>query len=320
MNFPEKLPAKLPEHSPETPPAKPPAKPLKKLLKKLSIVLEMIKFEHSLFALPFALTGALLAVRGSTLESAELWWKFAWIILAMVAARSAAMAFNRVADAEIDARNPRTKMRAIPAGTVSKTFTWGFIAVSSLLLVVAAAMLNPLSLMLSPVALAIICGYSYTKRFTALSHLVLGFALGIAPAAAWIAIRGTLDWPILLLTAAVTCWTAGFDIIYACQDHQFDSASSLHSIPQALGISRALLLSRLLHVTMVALLLWLAQRFGVGILSLTGVAAVASLLIYEHSLVKPDDLSRVNAAFFAVNGVVSVLFFLFWAADILWFA
>ena len=307
-------------NSPENLPAPPQEILSAKFPRKLSIVLEMIKFEHSLFALPFALTGALLAVRGSTLGAAELWWKFAWIILAMVAARSAAMAFNRVADAEIDARNPRTKMRAIPAGLVSKTFTWGFIAVSSLLLVVAAAMLNPLSLMLSPVALAIICGYSYTKRFTALSHLVLGFALGIAPTAAWIAIRGTLDWPILLLTAAVTCWTAGFDIIYACQDHQFDSASNLHSIPQALGIPRALHLSRLLHLIMVTLLLWLAQRFDLGILSLTGIAVVASLLIYEHSLVKPDDLSQVNAAFFAVNGVVSVLFFLFWAADIIWFA
>lgn len=280
-------------------------------------VLEMIKFEHSIFALPFALTGALLAANGSGLSWRELAIKLGWIIVAMVAARSAAMAFNRVADAEIDAANPRTKTRAIPAGVLSKSFTWGFIVFWSLVLFVAAWMLNPLCFQLAPVALAVVLGYSYTKRFTALSHLVLGFALGIAPAAAWIAIRGSLDPTILLLTAAVMCWTAGFDIIYSCQDVDFDRQTGLRSVPQTLGVGRALLVSRLLHIVMVGLLLALWQALGLGWLGLGGIAVVAALLIYEHSLVRADDLSRVDAAFFAVNGYVSVLFFVFWAADLL---
>ncbi len=279
-------------------------------------VLEMIKFEHSIFALPFALTGALLAAHGSGLSWTELGAKLGWIVLAMVAARSAAMAFNRVADAEIDAANPRTKTRAIPAGVLSKSFTWGFIVFWSLLLLAAAWMLNPLCLELAPLALAVVFGYSYTKRFTAFSHLVLGFALGIAPAAAWIAVRGTLDAPILLLTAAVMCWTAGFDVIYSCQDVDFDRRSGLRSVPQSLGVPRALLVARLLHVVMVGLLLTLWRLAGLGWLGLAGVAVVAALLVYEHSLVKADDLSRVNAAFFTVNGYVSVLFFVFWAADL----
>lgn len=286
--------------------------------RQIRVVLEMIKFEHSVFALPFALTGALLAVRGSGLGWHELGPKFAWIIVAMVAGRSAAMAFNRLADAEIDARNPRTSMRAIPVGAVSKPFTWGFVVFWSLVLCFAAYQLNPLCFRLAPLALAIVFGYSYTKRFTALSHLALGLALGIAPAAAWIAIRGSLDWPILLLTAAVMFWTAGFDIIYSCQDFEFDREQRLHSIPRALGIRKALLVSRLLHALMVALLVWLAHLFGLGSLSLAGIAVVAALLVYEHSLVKPYDLSRINAAFFTVNGLVSVLFFMFWAADVVW--
>ena len=285
---------------------------------KVRTVLEMIKFEHSVFALPFALTGAVLAVRESGLAWSATAGKFGWIVLAMVAARSAAMAFNRVADAEIDARNPRTKVRAIPAGVITKSFTWGFIAFWSGVLVFSAYMLNPLCFQLSPVALVIVLGYSYTKRFTALSHLVLGFALGIAPAAAWIAVRGALDPPILLLTAAVMCWTAGFDIIYSCQDREFDTGAGLHSIPRSLGVKNGLLVSRLLHLAMVALLVWLSRLLGLGLLSLLGIAVVAALLLYEHSLVKPHDLSRVNAAFFTVNGFVSVLFFLFWAADVLW--
>jgi 4-hydroxybenzoate polyprenyltransferase len=280
-------------------------------------VLEMIKFEHSVFALPFALTGALLAASGSELSWQELAAKLGWIVVAMVAARSAAMAFNRVADAEIDARNPRTSMRAIPARTLSKSFTWGFIVFWSLVLLAAAWMLNPLCLQLAPVALAVVFGYSYTKRFTALSHLVLGFALGIAPAAAWIAIRGSLDPPILLLTAAVMCWTAGFDIIYSCQDVDFDRRSGLRSVPQSLGVARALLVARLVHIVMVGLLLSLWRTLGLGWLGLGGIAVVAALLVYEHSLVRANDLSRVNAAFFAVNGYVSVLFFVFWAADLL---
>ena len=285
---------------------------------KLRTVLDMIKFEHSVFALPFALTGALLALRESGLEIASAGEKFAWIIVAMVAARSAAMAFNRVADAEIDARNPRTKMRAIPAGVLSKSFAWGFIIFWSGVLVVAAAMLNPLCLKLAPAALALVFGYSYTKRFTSLSHLVLGFALGIAPAAAWIAIRGTLDPAILLLTAAVMFWTAGFDIIYSCQDREFDAAQGLHSIPRMFGAARALSMARGFHVVMVGLLAALAVILELGLLSAAGIAVVAALLIYEHSLVKADDFSRVNAAFFTVNGFIGVLFFLFWAADVVW--
>ena len=285
---------------------------------KLRTVLEMIKFEHSVFALPFALTGALLALREGGLELASAAGKFAWIIVAMVAARSAAMAFNRVADAEIDARNPRTKMRAIPAGVLSKSFAWGFIIFWSGVLVVAAAMLNPLCLKLAPAALAVVFGYSYTKRFTSLSHLVLGFALGIAPAAAWIAIRGTLDPAILLLTAAVMFWTAGFDIIYSCQDREFDAAQGLYSLPRVLGVARALSMARGFHVVMVGLLAALAVILELGLLSAAGIAVVAALLIYEHSLVKPDDFSRVNAAFFTVNGFIGVLFFLFWAVDVVW--
>jgi 4-hydroxybenzoate polyprenyltransferase len=289
-----------------------------KSLDKLRTTLEMIKFEHSVFALPFALTGALLAVRGSGLSRGEVWAKLGWIAVAMVGARSAAMAFNRVADAAIDARNPRTKMRAIPAGLVSRGFTWGFVAVSSAVLVLAAAELNSLCLKLAPVALAIIFFYSYTKRFTALSHLVLGFALGIAPAAAWIAVRGRLDWPVLLLTGAVMLWTAGFDIIYSCQDYDFDRAERLYSLPARVGIGPALWVARSLHAAMVGLLVGLAAELGLGTLALVGIALVAALLVYEHSLVKPGDLSRVNAAFFTVNGFVSVLFFVFWAADILY--
>jgi 4-hydroxybenzoate polyprenyltransferase len=279
------------------------------------VVLEMIKFEHSIFALPFALTAALLALRGADLGAAEIAWKLAWIVAAMVAARSSAMAFNRVVDADIDARNPRTRMRAIPAGQVSRAFTWGFIAFWSAVFVGATAMLNPLCLKLSPVALAVVCGYSYTKRFTALSHLVLGLALGIAPMAAWIAVRGSLDPAITLLSAAVTLWVGGFDIIYSCQDADFDRSSGLRSIPARLGVGRALWLARLLHAAMIGLLLWLWSLMDLGWVGLAGVAAVGALLIWEHSLVSADDLSKVDAAFFTVNGYVSVLFFLFWAAD-----
>ena len=290
------------------------------LLAKLRLTLEMIKFEHSVFALPFALTGALLAIRGSGLSQREIWSKLGWIVLAMVAARSAAMAFNRIADAAIDARNPRTRMRAIPAGLLSLSFTWAFVAVASGVFLLAASQLNALCLKLAPLALAIVFFYSYTKRLTSLSHLILGFALGIAPTAAWIAVRGRLDPPILLLTAAVMLWTAGFDIIYSCQDYEFDRAERLYSLPARLGIGPALWVARLLHAAMVGLLLWLSALLSLGPLSLAGIALVAGLLIYEHTLVKPHDLSRVNAAFFAVNGCVSVLFFLFWAADLLYAA
>jgi 4-hydroxybenzoate polyprenyltransferase len=286
------------------------------LWKKFSLTLEMIKFEHSVFALPFALTGALLALRESRFDAAQLGWKLAWIVVAMVAARSAAMAFNRLVDHNIDARNPRTRLRHLPAGLLTRGFTWAFVLATAGLFLLAAAELNPLCLKLAPLALATVFFYSFTKRFTSFSHLVLGFSLGIAPAAAWIAIRGSLDPRILWLTAAVTFWTAGFDIIYACQDYDFDSAEALHSIPRALGIAPALRVAQLLHLLMIASLAALVYSLHLGAFAMAGVAAVAALLLYEHSLVKPNDFSRVNAAFFTMNGYVSVLFFLFWAADI----
>ncbi len=285
--------------------------------KRLRLTLDMIKFEHSIFALPFALTGALLAWRDSGFHIAGLAWRFVWILVAMVAARSAAMAFNRILDADIDAHNRRTAARHLPAGLLSVQFAWGFTAISSLLFLVAARQLGLWCLALAPVVLATLFFYSFSKRFTLFSHLILGFCLGMAPAAAWIAMRGTLDARILLLTAAVMFWTAGFDVIYACQDFEFDCAEGLHSIPKRFGIGGALTIARLLHVAMIASLIALAILFRLGPLSAAGIAAVVILLIYEHGLVKPHDLSRVNAAFFTVNGYVSLLFFAFWAADIL---
>ncbi|MEP6536167.1 MAG: UbiA-like polyprenyltransferase [Bryobacteraceae bacterium] len=288
-------------------------------LRKFRLTLEMIKFEHSVFALPFALTGALLAIRDEGFATQGLAWKLLWIVVAMVSARSAAMAFNRLLDADIDGRNPRTRSRHIPAGLLGKTFGWAFVAGSSIVFCAAAWALNPLCLRLAPLALAVVMVYSFTKRFTSFSHVVLGFALGIAPAAAWIAIRASLDPRILWLTAAVTFWTAGFDIIYSCQDYEFDSREGLFSIPKRLGLSGALWVARIFHVAMLACLVALVQSFQLGWLSLAGVALVACLLIYEHSLVKADDFSRVDAAFFTVNGYVSVLFFFFWSADIFLF-
>ena len=286
------------------------------ILKRLRLTLDMIKFEHSVFALPFALTGALLAFRESGYAVSGIWRKVAWIVVAMVGARSAAMAFNRLVDHEIDGRNPRTKSRHLPAGHLSRGFTWAFVVVSSAVFFAAAGGLNPLCLKLAPAALAIVFFYSFPKRFTSFSHLVLGLSLGIAPAAAWIAVRGSLDPRILWLTGAVTFWTAGFDIIYSCQDYEFDCEEALFSIPRILGIGGALRAARVLHILMVACLLALVYSLHLGVLALAGVAAIVLLLLYEHSLVKPNDLSRVNAAFFTMNGYVSVLFFLFWAADI----
>jgi 4-hydroxybenzoate polyprenyltransferase len=284
---------------------------------RLRLTLDMIKFEHSIFALPFALTGALLAWRADDFHTAGLPGRVGWIVVCMVSARSAAMAFNRILDAEIDGRNRRTAMRHLPAGLLSARFAWGFTAVSAVIFIWGARQLGTLCFALAPFALAILFLYSFSKRFTLLSHLILGFCLGIAPAAAWIAIRGSLDPRILWLTAAVTFWTAGFDVIYACQDFEFDCAEGLCSIPRRFGVARALLFARLLHVSMIGCLLALTAQFHLGALSLLGIFAVLALLLYEHSLVKPHDLSRVNAAFFTVNGYVSVLFFLFWAADIL---
>jgi 4-hydroxybenzoate polyprenyltransferase len=287
------------------------------LLKRLRLTLDMIKFEHSVFALPFALTGALLAFRETGSFASQGWRILLWIVVAMVGARSAAMAFNRLVDASLDARNPRTKTRHIPAGLLSTTFGWGFTVATSAVFVFAAWQLNTLCLRLSPLALAVVFTYSFTKRFTHFAHLVLGFALGIAPAAAWIAVTGSLDPRILWLTAAVTFWTAGFDVIYSCQDFEFDSEAGLFSIPTAFGIARALQIARLLHVLMIVSLGMLVWQLHLGMLAIVGIAAVAGLLLYEHGIVKPNDLSRVNAAFFTMNGWVSVLFFVFWAADIL---
>jgi len=227
------------------------------------------------------------------------------------------MAFNRLFDSAIDARNRRTAQRHLPAGLLSVRFAWSFTIVCSILFLWAACQLGPLCFLLSPVALAILFGYSFSKRFTLFSHLILGFCLGIAPTAAWIAIRGTLDLRILWLTAAVTFWTAGFDVIYACQDFEFDCAEGLHSIPRRFGIAGALRIAKVLHAAMIACLVALVVSFHLGPLSLAGILAVLVLLVYEHGIVKPHDLSRVNAAFFTVNGYVSVLFFVFWAADIL---
>ena len=284
--------------------------------KRLRLTLDMIKFEHSVFALPFALTGAMLAFREHPVASAVMWTKVLWIVVAMVAARSAAMAFNRILDAGIDGKNPRTSARHLPAGLLSQGFAWGFVTVACIVFPLAAAALNPLCLELSPLALAIVFVYSFTKRFTSLSHLVLGFALGIAPAAAWIAVTGGLDLRILWLTAAVMFWTAGFDVIYSCQDYDFDCREGLFSLPRRFGIAAALRLSKVFHIAMIFCLANLVIRFQLGWISLAGIAVVMALLLYEHSLVKADDLSRVNAAFFTVNGYVSVLFFVFWAADI----
>ena len=281
-------------------------------LQNLKITLEMIKWEHSIFALPFALCGAMLAADGL-----PAWNQLGWIVVAMVSARSAAMAFNRLADAQIDAGNPRTATRALPAGVLTPAFVTTFVLIACGVFVLAASQLNRLTLWLTPVALAVVLLYSYAKRFTRWSHLLLGFALGIAPAAAWIAVRGSLDPRILLLTAAVTFWVGGFDVIYACQDYDFDRNTGLHSIPRHVGIHTALWVARIFHVIMLGLLVALVLEFGLGKLAIGGVCAVAALLAYEHSLVRHDDLSKLNAAFFTMNGVISVVFFLFVASDLL---
>ncbi len=272
----------------------------------------MIKWEHSIFALPFALCGAMLAAQG--LPAAH---QIIWIIIAMVAARSAAMSFNRLADVSIDAANPRTRSRALPAGTLTRNFVTSFVIVSSAIFVLAAWELNRLAFLLSPVALAVLLLYSYTKRWTRWSHLVLGLALGIAPAAAWIAVRGSLDPRILFLTAAVTFWVAGFDVLYACQDYEFDQQAGLHSLPRYCGIGNALWIARCFHLSMLILLLALVWIFGLGALAMAGVFAVLLLLAYEHSLISKDDLSKLNAAFFTMNGIISVIFFVFLALDLL---
>jgi len=282
------------------------------LFRSIGTTLEMIKWEHSVLTLPFGLTGAVLAARGIPNLHTSI-----WIIVALVAARSAAMSFNRLADATIDAANPRTKIRALPAGKLSRSFVAWFVVVTSAAFIFAAYELNPLAFDLSPVALAIVFFYSFTKRFTRWAHVVLGIAMGIAPAAAWIAVRGSLDPRILILTAAVVFWGAGFDILYACQDYEHDCLVNVYSVPKAFGVRSALLIARAFHLITVALLVWMVVAFGLGKIAMAGVAFVALLLTYEHSLVKHDDLSRVNAAFFTMNGLVSLAFLFFIAGDLL---
>ena len=282
------------------------------VLRSVAVTLEMIKWEHSIFALPFALTAAMLAADGWPRPM-----QIVWIVVCMVTARTAAMAFNRWADAALDAANPRTATRAIPAGALTRSFVGGFTLVSAVLFVLASAQLNRLTLLLSPIVLGVLLLYSYTKRFTRWSHLFLGLALGIAPSGAWIAIRGSLDPRILLLTGAVLFWVAGFDVFYSCQDAAHDRACGLHSVPATFGIPAAFAVARVMHLLMLGLLLTLVHLFALGALGWAAIAVVAALLAYEHSLISPRDLSRMNAAFFTLNGVVSIVFFVMVAAAIL---
>lgn len=278
---------------------------------KTRTTLEMIKWEHSIFALPFALTAALLAAHGLPALRT-----IGWILVAMVAARSCAMAFNRWADAELDAVNPRTRSRAIPAGLLSREFVLGFTLLTAVVFVLAAAALNRLTLYMSPLVLLVLLGYSYMKRITRWSHLVLGLALGLAPTAAWIAVRGSLDPRILVLTCAVMLWAGGFDVLYACQDFEHDRAAGLHSLPQAIGIPAAFWAARVMHLLMLGLLVWFGRLFHFQIAGWLGIAAVGLLLAYEHSLVSPRDLRKLNAAFFTMNGVIAMVFLAFVAADL----
>jgi len=288
---------------------------------RIKTVLEMIKFEHSVFALPFALTGALLAARAT--HQAPSGWptlrQVLWIVVAMVAARSAAMTMNRIADIRYDRENPRTRQRALATGALSLQFAWLFTLVAVAIFFVAAWQLNPLALKLAPLALGILFFYSFTKRFTNWSHLFLGFALGISPAAAWIAITGGLDVRMLILCAAVTLWVGGFDVLYACQDIDYDRSAGLFSVPKKFGIANALWIARVMHVAVVALLAWLAFSFGLPWPAWLGIGVVTALLAYEHSLVKADDLSKLDAAFFAMNGYISMSFLVCWGAAVaLW--
>ncbi len=287
------------------------------ITERLRVTLEMIKIEHTLFALPFAFLGATLAAREIQSQPAGFWIsKLIWITVAMVGARSAAMTFNRIADRRIDAANPRTATRALASGLLDLRFAWIFTVAASALFVLAASQLNRLTLVLSPVALGSVFLYSYTKRFTALSHLVLGWCLSIAPSGAWIAIKGELNLLPVLLSLAVMLWTAGFDILYACQDYDFDRRSGLHSIPRALGINRALWAARIIHALMFAVLVvffWMANLKWIGF---AGVIATGALLVYQHSIVKANDLSRLNAAFFTTNAFVSVILFVTFAGDV----
>jgi 4-hydroxybenzoate polyprenyltransferase len=278
---------------------------MKAFWKKLLTTLEMIKFEHTLFALPFAFLGAVLAADGL-----PTWWQVLWITMAMVGARSAAMTFNRIIDRDIDAKNPRTASRELPSGKLSMKFAWLFLIASVVLFLVAAYSLNWLTFALSPVALASILGYSLAKRFTAFAHLILGWSLAISPTAAWIAVRGEIDSGVpILLSLMVMMWTAGFDVLYACQDQEFDRKAGLHSVPARFGIKTSLWIARLFHFQAFVVLLLLYAATDLGWPALLGVIAVGVLLIYQHSLVRADDLSRMNRAFFTTNAFVSVILF-----------
>ena len=283
------------------------------LFRNIHVTLEMIKWEHSFLTLPFGLTGAVIAAQG--LPSLRV---LIWICVALVAARSAAMAFNRLADAQIDATNPRTQTRALPAGHLTQQFVVGFVVVSSVLLMFAAWQLNRLAFYLSPVALAIVFAYSYTKRFTRWAHLFLGLAMGIAPAAAWVAVTGNLDPRIFLLTGAVMFWGGGFDVLYSCQDYDHDVLENLHSVPRWFGIPRALIIARIFHVIAFGFFLAVVFAFGLGKIALAGVILTGAMLVYEHSLVKANDLSKLNAAFFTTNGLISVMLLCFVAVDRVW--
>jgi 4-hydroxybenzoate polyprenyltransferase len=280
-------------------------------MRKLRTVLEMIKFEHTVFALPFALLGAFLAAEGF-----PGWGKTFWIILAMVGARSSAMAFNRLADQDFDLDNPRTSNRPLASGELDRLFVIVFVVMTSLLFVFAAWMLNGLALILSPAALAIIFFYSYTKRFTSFTHLFLGLALAVAPVGGWVAVRGELSYPPFIIALAVLFWVAGFDIFYACQDVEFDRRRNLYSFPSRLGVSQSLRLAAACHVLMILLLVSALAVFNLSLISGLGILIVAIGLIYEHRLVKPTDLSRLNLAFFTMNGIISIVLFVFIGVDL----
>ncbi len=288
--------------------------PLARGARQTRIILEMIKFEHTVFMLPFALMAATLAGRG---DWPLFWHKIGWVLVAMVGARSSAMAFNRIVDRRFDALNPRTARRALPAGQLAVPQVAAFTALAAALLVWAAAMLNPLALALSPVALALALGYSYTKRFTAFSHFFLGLALAVAPVGAWVAVTGRIDPPALWLGGAVVCWLFGFDILYALQDTEFDRANGLHSMPARLGNKGALLVSRLAHLVMIGLLVMTGVSAGLGVVYFGAVVLVAGLIAWEQSLVKHDDLSRLDMAFFTLNGYISAGLFLLTLMDVL---
>ncbi len=281
------------------------------VMQKITIFMEMIKFSHTVFALPFALSGALLAIRGLPSVS-----KLLFIILAMVGARTAAMALNRLIDADIDAKNPRTAGRAIPAGLLSKGAVFGAIVLSVALLLWSAAMLNPLCLKLAPIALGFLVLYSYCKRFTALAHIVLGICLAAAPIGAWVALTGRIELPAIVLGLIVLFWVSAFDMLYALQDLEYDRSVGLHSIPVALGEGGSLWLSRLFHMITVGLLLWLIVLMGLGIWFWIGTAAMTAMLLYEHWLLRGGDLTKLDAAFFTMNGYISLTFLAATAADV----